>query len=318
MESKSELYARLNRVIAQKDRLANALCNVLNVIRDGKHNGLFEAGFRPKKGKTKCKRGIEFGHVKYGYCPHIGEDCCIDCPFTFSMYCLLEEEKNSQEVLRECDAAMIPFSPFVEIPIYMPEKYRYTVTTEWFVRRMIRFLLSSNVVYEKDISKRKAIGETYKRLVGFGCEAIGFREGWRQLQSLEQIRQDRLAKGLSDKEILKEIMKNKARFKEMGRLICAAERTCKRSYDIDMEKAIRKNRSRALRWIVLEAVMLIMEYDFGHDYPGADNGIYSDVFRFIGRLCLAAVGLKDDDRFGILEFVNAKDTKDSFKAVGAK
>ena len=314
METKSELQIRLNRVIAQKDRLVKALNNLLYVISDGKTNGLFKAGFRPPNGKTKCKKGIDYSTTRYGYCSHLDEDCCIACPFTFEMFRLLEEEKKAGEVLEEADAAMIPFSPDREIPLYVPERFTYKVSMEWFARRMIRFLLSNSAVYEKDIRKRRAIGETYERLVGFGCEAIGFREGWRQLQSLKQTRKAGLEKGLDDKQILDGMIKEKSKYREMTRLICAAEKTCRRSNDIDMEKAIRKNRRRAFRWIVLEAVMLMIEYDFDHVYPGADNGIYRDAFTHIGRLCLAAVGIKADNRFGVLEFANADDKKGSFIA----
>jgi hypothetical protein len=65
METMEELKARLNRVIAQKDRYGEALGSILDAIRHGRYNGLFESGYRyEEKDKTECPQGMKYKDIR--------------------------------------------------------------------------------------------------------------------------------------------------------------------------------------------------------------------------------------------------------------
>ena len=308
MAKEDKTSQMLRKVIEQKDRLANALSDIVHAISNGCHNGLFESAISD----MKCPMGKSKTELRFGLCKKAGN--CKDslhCPMSFNLYRLIQAKNKCDDILREHDSALIPFS-IDEIPEYDSVRFKYQVSTEWFARRMVRFISWNGIGNEGDDKHRRELSDAFLRLVGFGCDTIGFGAEWRQFMEVYEIRKKGIANGKSEEQIIDELEKVKSKYKCVERLLIASADVHLRIYKHAIIKAIRKNPKRALRWIVLESVLLACEYDFTYDYPGADNGVYGDVFSCLGRMCLASVGLDSDDRFGILEFVNGKDKKSWF------
>jgi hypothetical protein len=312
METMEELKARLNRVIAQKDRYGEALGSILDAIRHGRYNGLFESGYRyEEKDKTECPQGMKYKDIRWRGCRKVLSCPTCRCPMTFEMRHLTEAYQKGMNVCEEQDAAKIPFNAD-EIPPYEPKKYYYKVSKRWFAKEMVRIIQAMRLGTDnKDVGGSVALGKAFKRLVGFGMESIGMRKAWLAFLAIEHEAIDKEKKGQTSIEI-EEWFEKKC--KEQKHFMAAAYAAHKLFEKRDkVSTMIRKSPSRALRYLVLFALITMTEFDFSHEYPGADLGVYSDAFNFMGRLCLIAVKVKPGDRLAILEFGNSDDDVDDFK-----
>lgn len=311
METMEELKARLNRVIAQKDRYGEALCGVLDAIRNGRYNGLFESGYRYKeKGKTECPQGLSYRDLQWGGCRNVLSCPTCRCPMTFEMRHLTEAYQKGMDLCNEQDAAKIPFN-VNEIPPYEPNKYCYKVSKKWFAKEMVRLIQAMRIGTDnKDVGGNAALGEAYKRLVAFGMESIGMRKAWLELVEIEEYARKLEKQGKSAREVSEWFEKNIDNFKHFQASVKAMHRLFEKRDRI--KKMIQKSPSRALRYIVLFALLTTTEFDFTHEYPGADNGIYSDAFAFLGRICLYSARIDTDNRIAILEFGNSDDDVNDF------
>ena len=312
METMEELKARLNRVIAQKDRYGEALGSILDAIRHGRYNGLFESGYRDEeKDKTECPQGMKYKDIRWSGCRKVLSCPTCRCPMTFEMRHLTEAYQKGMNVCEEQDAAKIPFNAD-EIPPYEPKKYYYKVSKRWFAKEMVRIIQAMRLgTGNKDVGGNVALGKAYKRLVGFGMESIGMRKAWLAFLAIEHEAIDKEKKGQTSIEI-EEWFEKKC--EEQKHFMAAAYATHKLFEKRDkVSTMIRKSPSRALRYLVLFALLTMTEFDFSHEYSSADLGVYSDAFNFMGRLCLIAVKVKPGDRLAILEFGNSDDDIDDFK-----
>ena len=314
METYKELRERLARVIEQKDRYRKALCGIMEAVQDGMYNGLFDSGYRVKDFNGKCSKGMSYRQVRWSGCPHVHESCLQGCPLDFQMRKLLKRRNEAFNVEDEDDAAMIPFS-IDEIPTYNHKANTYHVSDAWFARRMMRFLM----VYRcggdnKSLGGNESAGDAFIRLVGFGCDTVGYGKAWREFLELKEIYDTYKKQGIEDGEIRKlfkqeEMQKRVSLFPKM---LEHAARVYSRG--LEVEKAIGKNPKRGLKWIVLLSALLVSEFDFHREYPGADTGVYGDAFSVLCILCKKMVGLGGKGRLDILEFLNGEDVNGSFKS----
>ena len=312
METMEELKARLKRVIEQKDRYGTALALVLDAIRSGRYNGLFKAGYRYKEeDKAECSQGVSYGALEWSGCPKALECPTAVCPMTFHMRKLAKAYLKGMKVCEEQDAARIPFSP-KEIPPYEPKKYCYKVSKRWFAKEMVRLIQAMRLGTEnKDVGGNAALGEAYKRLVAFGMESIGMKQAWMEFCAIEEKARELDKQGQANREIGKWFEDNVAKFRHFKAVAKSTSRLFEKRANI--QKMIRKAPSRAMRYLVLYSLLTMTEFRFTHDYPGADLGVYGDVFAFIGRCCLYSAKIDIDDRLAILEFVNSDDEVDDFR-----
>lgn len=312
METMEELKARLNRVIAQKDRYGEALGSILDAIRHGRYNGLFESGYYyEEKDKTECPLGMKYKDIRWSGCSKVLSCPTHRCPMTFWMRNLTEVYQKGMNVCEEQDAAKIPFNAD-EIPPYEPKKYYYKVSKRWFAKEMVRIIQAMRLGTDnKDVGGNVALGKAYKRLVGFGMESIGMRKAWLAFLAIEHEAIDKEKKGQTSIEIEEWFEKKCEEQKHFMAAAYAAHKLFEKRDKVST--MIRKSPSRALRYLVLFALITMTEFDFSHEYPGADLGVYSDAFNFMGRLCLIAVKVKPGDRLAILEFGNSDDDIDDFK-----
>lgn len=312
METMEELKARLNRVIAQKDRYGEALADILDRIRSGRYNGLFESGYRDlEDGKTECPQGLTYRDLKWGGCPKVLSCPTCRCPMTFEMRYLTEAYQKGMEVCNEQDAAKIPFN-VNEIPPYEPSKYSYKVSRRWFAKEMVRLIQAMRLGTDnKDVGGNAALGRAYKRLVAFGMESIGKKQAWLEFASIEEQAKKMVKQGKSAIDIAKWYEEHVEASRHLKMVAKATHRLFEKRGDI--QKMIRKAPSRAMRYLVLFSLLTMTEFDFTHDYPGADLGIYGDAFAFMGRCCLYSEKIDTDDRIAILEFGNSDDMIDDFK-----
>ena len=312
METMEELKARLNRVIAQKDRYGEVLSSILDAIRHGRHNGLFESGYcDEEKDKNECPQGMKYKDIRWRGCRKVLSCPSCRCPMTFAMRHLTEAYQKGIEVCEEQDAAKIPFNAD-EIPPYEPKKYYYKVSKRWFAKEMVRIIQAMRLGTDnKDVGGSVELGKAYKRLVGFGMESIGMRKAWLAFLAIEHEAIDKEKKGQTSREIEEWLEKKCEEQKHFMAAVYASHKLFEKRDKVST--MIRKSPSRALRYLVLLALLTMIEFDFSHEYPGADLGVYSDVFNFMGRLCLIAVKVKPEDRLAILEFGNSDDDVDDFK-----
>lgn len=312
METMEELKKRLNRVIAQKDRYGEALGRLLDAIRHGRYNGLFDAGYRDEeKDKVECPQGMKYKDVRWSGCHKVLTCPTCKCPMTFEMRHLTEAYQKGMEVSQEQDAAKIPFSA-KEIPPYEPRKYSYKVSKRWFAKEMVRLILAMRLGTDnKDVGGSAALGKAYKRLVSFGMESIGMRKAWLEFLEIEHKAISMEKKGMPSGEIADWFENKVDEFKNFKAAAYATHKLFEKRDKV--ERMIRKSPSRALRYIVLFALLNLTEFNFSHEYSGADLGVYSDAFGFVGRLCCIAVKVKHDDRFAILEFGNSDDDVNDFR-----
>ena len=312
METMEELKKRLNRVIAQKDRYGEALGRLLDAIRHGRYNGLFDAGYRDEeKDKVECPQGMKYKEIRWSGCHKVLTCPTCRCPMTFEMRHLTEAYQKGMEVSQEQDAAKIPFSA-KEIPPYEPRKYSYKVSKRWFAKKLVRLILAMRLGTDnKDVGGSAALGKAYKRLVAFGMESIGMRRAWLESLEIEHKAISMEKKGIPNGEIEDWFESKVDEFKNFKAAAYAMNKLFEKRDKV--ERMIRKSPSRALRYIVLFALLNLTEFNFSHEYPGADLGVYSEAFDFVGRLCCAAVKVKHDDRFAILEFGNSDDDVNDFR-----
>lgn len=314
MESYKELKERMNRIIEQKDRFGEALGKLLDAIKHGRYNGLFEAGFREMKDNTKvCSQGVKFSEVKWSGCPKVLECPTHACPMTFEMRHLMEAYQKGLDVLDEQDAARIPFKAN-EIPPYEPSKYDYKVSIKWFAKEVVRIILAMRLGSDnKVVGGNVALSNAFKRLVGFGMESIGMKEAWIEFLKIDEtaIKMERSGKAASAVADWFEQKLEEGCFKHFKSSAQAAHKLFEKRDKL--EKMIRKAPSRALRYLVLSSLVTMSEFNFVRHYPSADLCVYAEAFAWIGRLCLYAVKIKPEDRLGILELSNSEDRCDDFK-----
>ena len=312
METMEELKERLNRVIAQKDRYGEVLGEILDAIRHGRYNGLFESGYRDEeKDKVECPQGVKYKDVRWSGCSKVLTCPTCRCPMTFQMRRLTEAYQRGLNVCEEQDAAKIPFNTS-EIPPYEPKKYCYKVSKRWFAKEMVRLILSMRLgTANKDVGGSAELGKAYKRLVSFGMESIGMRKAWEEFLALEHKAISMEKKGIPGREIADWFEKKVDEYRNFKAAAYATHKLFEKRDKVAM--MIRKSPSRALRYLVLIALLTLTEFNFSHEYSGADLGVYSDAFGFIGRLCLISVKIKPGDRLAILEFGNSDDEVDDFR-----
>ena len=312
METMEELKERLNRVIAQKDRYGEVLGEILDAIRHGRYNGLFESGYRDEeKDKVECPQGVKYKDVRWSGCSKVLTCPTCRCPMTFQMRRLTEAYQRGLNVCEEQDAAKIPFNTS-EIPPYEPKKYCYKVSKRWFAKEMVRLILSMRLgTANKDVGGSAELGKAYKRLVSFGMESIGMRKAWEEFLALEHKAISMEKKGIPGREIADWFEKKVDEYRNFKAAACATHKLFEKRDKVAM--MIRKSPSRALWYRVLIALLTLTEFNFSHEYSGADLGVYSDAFGFIGRLCLISVKIKPGDRLAILEFGNSDDEVDDFR-----
>lgn len=307
MENYQALQARLNKVILQKDRLQEQLSNLVDRFWSGMANGLFEkGGFEPEKEKDKkCEGGKTLKEVKWHGCEKARDGkCCKGCHLTFEMCMMMEAVLRSTDVLNELDEAMVKFSPD-EIPEFN-SKLQYKVNLKWFCRKMIRIISQYKVgAKNEQIGGNKAIGDAMFRLICFGLDSSGYGPAVEEFISLINLEKKLLGK--RNEEKIKEVKNHKDKFKNFFNMTTDAAELSKQYNSV--VNRIKKKPDMALKDIALLALLLFMEYDFCHKYPGADNGVYKDAFESVAFLCFVAMRLKEGDRIGILEFLNGRDCR---------
>ena len=309
METYQELQERLNKVILQKDRLQERLANMVDRFWSCMANGIFEGGgFYPEKEKDKkCEGGKTLREVKWHGCEKARDgNCCIGCHLKFDMMMMMEAVLKATDVLNELDEAMLKFSPD-EIPEFN-HKLQYKVSTKWFCRKMLRLIFQYTVGKDNcQIGGNKAVGESMLRLICFGLDTVGYGKSVVEFIALKELEQ-RIKKDNNGKdEIIQEVKKHEKEFSNFFKMTKDAVDVHKQYTDV--VKKIKKNPDRALKYISLLALLLFMEFDFCHKYPGADNGVYKGAFESVAYLCFLAMKLKEGDRIGILDFVNGTDSK---------
>lgn len=309
MENYQALQARLNRIILQKDRLQEQLAKMVDRFWSGMANGLFEnGGFNPEKEKyKKCEGGKTLEEVKSQGCEKAKDGkCCKGCHLSFEMRTLMKDVLNSADVLSEHDEAMVEFYP-EEIPEFN-KKLKYKVSARWFCRRMLRLISLYRVGEDNEqIGGNKAIGDTMFRLICFGLDTTGYGQGVVEFLSLKEMEKKFRNEGNGNNEIIQEVKNQEDKFKNFFKMTNDAAEVHEQYKDV--VKKIKRNPDRALKYIALLSFLLFVEYDFCQQYPAADIGVYKGEFESVAYLCFLAMKLNEEDRIGILEFINGSDRR---------
>ena len=222
------------------------------------------------------------------------------------MRMLMENVLDATEVLSEIDEAMIPFSPD-EIPEFN-RKWQYTVKTEWFCRKMLRLLFTYNVGSENEhAGGNRAIGEAFFRLICLGLDTGGYGQGVVEFLSLKDIEKKMQEEGMSKAEIIQGMNNQVEKFKKFFKMTNDAAETYTQYNEV--VKEIKKDPNVAVKLISLLSLLLFMEFDFCHEYPGADQGVEKGAFQSIAYLCAIAMNLKEDDLIGLLDFLNSSNKR---------
>lgn len=281
----------LKKVCVQRDCLANALGELVRSIRHGVLNNMLpDANLRDFKTEDDAKKKCPKGYDRREVLRRMGT-CCIGCDvdscecdhLSFEEERVFEAMERASDVLEKPDAEMPAISPddFIR---YEPDKYAYEATPEWIARTIHRLVVGYWILSDhgdKDLEARweRAFDDTLAICLGvYGKEYMMTLDAMRTLKTEEE-----------GKEFLKE-------HPEVSEFI---ERVSERCEDERFYEAVRdKNACVHMKTTLLvdHAVMLRLEYRFGHRYPGADMGVYGDNFIALIDMCLSIAGMYMDER----------------------
>ena len=277
------------RVCVQRDCLAKALGLLIHNIRHGVCNHMLPdvnpRGMHTEvDANTKCPKG----HTRRDVMWSMGS-CCLKCEdypckahhLTLEEYMMFESMDVASKILDRPNGEMSDIKP-ENFVVYQPDKYIYEATPTWIARNIYKlmvgyWLYSDHGDKEMEEKWERAFDDTIAICLGvYGKEYKMLVDAWKSAKSDEDIE-----KFTIEHPEVKEFIE-----------IIHERYEAKPLYDVIRDKHACIHFKATM--LVAHAVVLRLEYRFGHDYPGADMGVYGDAFNGLISLCLSIAGLYDD------------------------
>lgn len=277
------------RVCVQRDCLAKALGRLIDTIRNGVYNHMLpdvnpRAMHTEVDAKTKCPKG----HTRRDVMWSMGL-CCLKCDdhhcrarhLSFEERGMFEAMDVASEILNRPDGEMPDIKP-EDFVVYRPDLYTYEATSTWIARNIYKFVVgywfySDHSDKEMERKWERAFDDTIAICLGvYGKVYKTLVNACKSVKSAEDA--DKFAAEHPEVKEFIEIIQERYESKSL--------------YDITRDKHACVYFKTTM--LVAYAVKLRLDYRFGHDYPGADMGVYGDAFDGLILLCLSIAGLYDD------------------------
>ena len=267
---------RIDMVQIQRDELKMVLGELYDKLSHGVFNGILpEKNPRGErlKSSAKCKNGKTRRDVQWCLgscckgCEPVGE-----CHLSLEEYDVFEAMGRAREVLKKQPA---------EMPLVRPEDFPhyedgivYNPSARWIARQFYRFAVGYWLfANHSDKEQEKDWERAYNDIL-----SISLRDKGPVFRKMAEA----VYKITDPEEIKKWLEENK----DVGDLMEEAAKSIHEK--VEGEKDVDK--------LVLQALTLRMDYQFGHEYPGGDVDVYDGVFCGLIDNCLKIAGLYPDDR----------------------
>lgn len=267
---------RIDMVQIQRDELKMVLGELYDKLSHGVFNGIFpeKCPRRPEKDpKKKCKKGKTRREVQWCLgscckgCEPVGE-----CHLSLEEYDVFKAMSRAKEVLNKQPAEMPLVRP-EDFPTY-EENLLYYPSARWIARQFYRFAIGYWLfANHADKEQEKEWERAYNDILSISLCDKGpvFRKLMKAVMMITD--QEEAKKFISENPDVNELMENAAE---------SITKSVEYEKDVDL--------------LVLQALMLRMDYSFGHEYPGGDMDVYDGVFCGLIDNCLTVAGFEPKDR----------------------
>ena len=290
----------LEEVCKQRDRAFDALANLVETFWDAHHNHAFDAEDKRDGKDRTCSQGKTLMDCWNG-CELFDKDGCKEhtCPMGFNHRKMYKQVLAANDVLTENIAEREHFD-LNRIPQYFPDR-QYEVSVRWFAR-MALMLFTEYSFAKQDMTKEKALAfeKALFTLINIGLANFGIvtppDEIWklRECKKLEEDEDNEVIKAYSEQvgEKLKDYI---ARLEDIEKFEVSEIMTC-----------LKNDNKLALAFLIKECMLIMGEFGFGKEYPGADVAVYEGVFSELKYLCVELCGFDRNDKFAMIQ--NENDT----------
>ena len=269
----------------QRDELKMVLGEIYDKLSNGVLNGIFpeKCPRRPEKDpKKKCKKGKTRREVQWclGSCCK-GCDPVGECHLSLEEYDIFEAMRRARYVLKKQPA---------EMPNVRPEDFPHyedgivcDPSARWIARQFYRFAVGYWLfANHSDKEQEKDWERAYNDIL-----SISLRDKGPVFRKMAEA----VCKITDPEEIKKWLEENKD--------VCdLMEEAAKSIHEkVEGEKDVDK--------LVLQALTLRMDYQFGHEYPGGDVDVYDGIFCGLIDNCLKIAGIDPKDRPKSYDFDDA-------------
>ena len=305
----SEELAAMKAVCEQRDRAREALGRLVDKFwsahynhtfdaedtRYVKKNGEIEKDENGRKKEYRCSAGRSLMDCFYG-CDLFDKEVCKghDCPMGFNHRLMYECVREANEVLDERSAEFKPFD-LERIPEYDMRK-RYNVTAAWYARMCLMFFNSFSIHKDYGDEQTRRMRDAAVSLVSIGLSKFGVHfpigDVLADMNGVKEI--DETAKG---------VQQFRSELKTVGDRYADREKAVARKGGDEAMAVILSDMDYALYHIVIESLAFIEEFTFGHDYPSADLGVYSDALSALKYKCVKVAKLPED-KFDLIQNMN--------------
>lgn len=278
MPNDKDMKTVLRKVSLQREEMRNALSNLYERLRHGVFNGIFpDKCKRAHISGDKCKKGFSREDVLW----RMG-GCCADCE-GIGECCLSFEEKDVFDAMRKAvDALSKPFAEMPEIKPECFEKYvhgdTYNKTPRWIARQLYKFSVGYwGYADHSNVDSEKAWERAFDDTICISLDSVG-------------------GKGYALRKFLGLVEDGSLEGKKAEEYFASDPDGVKSVMEESMKHLESKVESESdVKILVYHAIVLRMEFQFAHKYPGADMAVYSGVFDGLINDCLAVAGIACKD-----------------------
>lgn len=312
-----ELTEMLRDVCRQRDEARKALGDLVDRFWFAHYNHAFDAEDKTqtkvtcpdgteKTGEYMCSAGKSLRDIFHG-CSLYDTDKCRghDCPMGFHHRLMYESVRKANEVL-ECRRAELKSFDYARIPPFDADSgSSYDFTSKWYARMLLCFLNSFRVG-EKLTEERAAEAQSalYRLLrIGLSRYGLGFPSD-EDIARYESLKDER---GLSPEEL--------SRLEGIGNAISGFIEAKGTRFEgmlgphaecPALPKLLANDEDFACRWLVVETLTIVHDYNVGGDYPGADLEVYAAAFGETKHYCALVMQMLDTTEFDVA--MNLNDT----------
>ena len=279
----------LHNVSVQRNELRRCLAELCDKLQHGAYNHMFMETNPRSSGEDK--ETCEKGHKRYDVIWSLGRCCCDcdgcgkECQLSFEEKRLFDAAREAMAIIERPDAEMPPVEA-EDFPVYDPNR-EYKATDRWIARSFYRFSVGYWLFSDhRDKENESKWERAFDNLLAIGLDTIG-KDG-KAFQVMRQKMNELMASCTDANE-----MRQKA--KELRDGHPEAIKLLEEAVDFIYDKKRGKEEKLSAKNIVFLALTLRMDYNFGHKYPGADMGVYGDVFCGLIDVALKMVGLDRED-----------------------
>ena len=291
-------------VCEQRDQMMKVVYDLVDAFWSAHHNQAFKAEDEEHGQKRVCSAGKNINSV-FGGCELINTDKCkgYDCPMGFHHRRMYERVIVAEKFIQENLAERIPLD-FSRIPTYDPNK-KYEVSSRWYARMLL--LLFVEYSFTQEMTKEKARQFSYA-IMSLICIGLNSYKGIVSpfatlIECLGKSCEEQKAI-IEDHPEIKPYIESFAGVRES--IVEKAAKLVEGGLEpfCDLISGGKLDNQSIFEYLLGVAMTIHMDFEFDHDYPGADKAVYNDVFSALKAVCIAVLGFKSEERFDIIQNLN--------------